>query len=156
MTVAGLQFDHAWLEDANGRVVDPTPSYADMADGARTYFAGPRWTLSEVLALFTPDGADLPTPLLRPSADLSPRRETWIRAKIAAFRHASALHHARTGRPAIEPVDEGAMLEGLLGCYWAEWVLEAGRTTALRWNLPAWRVHNDSACEHYDAVLKHS
>lgn len=121
VTGAGLQFDHAWLEHA-GCVVDPTPSYAAMTDGACTYFVGPRWTLPEVLALFTSDDEDLPTPLLQPGTSLSPRREAWIRAKLAAFRHVSALRHARTGRPAIAAEDEEAMLEGLLGCYWAKWV----------------------------------
>ncbi len=72
-----------------------------------------------MLGLFTPDDADLPTLFLRPSSELSARREAWNQVKIAAFRHASALHHARTGRPAIAPADEEAMLEGLLGCYWS-------------------------------------
>lgn len=70
----GLQFDHAWLERGAG-VVDLTPSYIAMPDGDCTYFAGPRWTLSDVLALFTPDNADLPTPLPQPGTPPSPRRE---------------------------------------------------------------------------------
>ncbi len=48
----GLSLDHAWVESAAG-VVDPTPVYAAMAEGACSHFAGPRWTLDKGLPLLS-------------------------------------------------------------------------------------------------------
>ncbi|MES3034923.1 MAG: hypothetical protein V4813_13070 [Gemmatimonadota bacterium] len=126
---SGLQFDHAWLERDAG-VVDPTTSYIEMPDGDCTYFAGRRWTLPEVLGLFTPDAPDNPTPLLQTGTAPSARREAWIAAKLAAFRHVSALHEHRTGDPAIRAEEHDAMLKGLLGSYGARWHLDTLRATS--------------------------
>lgn len=120
----GLQLDHAWL-DTDAGVIDPTPSYAEAANGACTYFAGPRWTLSEMLPLFAPENQHHHvTPMLSQDFVPSPRREAWIRAKLAAFRHASALHQMRSGHPAITADEHEATLQALLGSHWARRVLE--------------------------------
>ena len=116
----GIELDHAWLECAAG-VVDPTPSYAAMTDGECTYFAGPRWTLGDVFALFAPGQDVIVTPILHCDLTDSPRRQAWIGAKLAAFRHASALCLRRTGQTALATATAEMILEALLGSYWARW-----------------------------------
>ena len=119
----GLRFEHAWLETANG-VVDPTPIYAAMEEGACTYFAGPRWSLVEIDALFSAEQSDIETPILPFDLTDSPQRGASIEAKLAAYRHVSALHLRQTGQPAIAREQDEATLCGLLGSYWAGRVLE--------------------------------
>ena len=119
----GLRFEHAWLESAAG-VVDPTPAYAAMPEQACTYFPGPRWTLGDVHALFSPEQDDIDTPLLQPDISDSPHRQAWITATLAAFRHVSALHLQQTGRPAIPAEHHASMLDALIGSYWADRVRE--------------------------------
>ena len=126
----GIEFDHAWLETTAG-VVNPTPSYAAKSNGDCTYFAGPRWTLADVFALFAPKQDDLVTPILQFDLTDSPRRQAWIAAKLAAFRHKSALHLRQTGRPAIAPDTHGTMLEAILGTYWAQRTLERRKSVEL-------------------------
>lgn len=125
----GERFEHAWLETASG-VVDPTPVYAAMAAEACTYFAGPRWTLGEIHALLSAEEDEIVTPIL--GCDFTtdtPRRQAWIAATLAAFRHLSALHVHYLGRPAVPRDEDEATLESLIGRYWAERVLE-GRAGA--------------------------
>ena len=131
----GLKFDHAWLHSAAG-VVDPTPVYAAMAEGACTYFAGPRWTLGEIHARFSPEQDDIETPILGYDFSDTPHREAWIAATLAAFRHVSALHLRQTGQPAIPRADDEATLEGLLGSYWAQAVIKSCRNGANRTAAP--------------------
>ena len=69
----GLQLEHAWLEAAD-RVVDPTPVYSAMPEGDCTYFAGPRWTLAEIHALFASGQDDILTPVLPFDRVDSPQR----------------------------------------------------------------------------------
>lgn len=127
----GLKFDHAWLQSAAG-VVDPTPVYAAMPEGACTYFAGPRWTLDEIHALFSPDQDDIETPILRYDFSDTPQREAWIAATLEAFRHVSAMYLRQTGQPATARAEDEATLEGLLGRYWAQAVLKSCRNSADR------------------------
>lgn len=116
----GLLVEHAWLETEAG-VVDPTPRYATAENGACTYFPGPRWTFAEILPLFAPDNHDhRVTPLLSPDAGPSPHRKAWIRAKLAAFRHASAVSLSRTGHPALADDEHEETLERLLGSTWVK------------------------------------
>ncbi len=125
----GLSLDHAWLEYAAG-VVDPTPVYAAMAEGTCTYFAGPRWSLGEIHALFSSEQDEILTPILPFDVTDGPHREAWLAAKLSAFRHVSALHRRHTGQPAIARADDTATLEGLLGSYWAGQVLEGRASSA--------------------------
>jgi hypothetical protein len=113
------RFEHAWLETARG-VVDPTPVYAAMPKRACTYFAGPRRTLDEIQELFTPGKDAITTPLLGYDFTDTPRRRAWITATLTSFRHASALHLQRTGRPAIDEEQQGSMLDALIGRCWAD------------------------------------
>lgn len=120
----GLRLEHAWLETIQG-VVDPTPVYAAMREGTCTYFAGPRWTLGEIRALFSAEQDEIVTPILGYDLTDCPQRRAWITATLAAFRHVSALHVQQTGQPAIAPETHGAMLEAILGSYWAKRLREA-------------------------------
>ena len=127
---SGLRFEHAWLETATG-VVDPTPIYADMPAGVCTYFPGPKWALGEINALFSPKQDDIETPILGYDFTTdSPRRRAWIAAALASFRHLSALHVQYAGRPALPRDEDETTLEGLIGFYWAERVLD-GRPGAV-------------------------
>jgi len=119
----GLQVDHTRLE-IDGGVVDPTPRFAEAANGECTYFASPRWTRDEILELFTPDHEEhRVTPVLPPDkTQSSPPGEAWIRAKLAAFRHVSALYLMRTRHPAIVDDKHEATLERVLRSYWAQQV----------------------------------
>ena len=126
----GLQFEHAWLETADG-VVDPTPVYAKMPAGVCTYFPGPRWTFDEITALFSPDQDDIATPVLGNDFKTdTPRRQAWIAATLAAFRHLSALHVQYAGRPALPRDEDEAALESLIGSYWPERVKHARAASA--------------------------
>ncbi len=112
--------EHAWLETADGVVLDPTPRfYAQDADRA-TYFPALRWSLPETWTLLAEHGDSLTTPLAtyRP---LAGKRETaWRDAALAAARHRSALALARWGTPDFAGDDEMQALRAVLGVYWVD------------------------------------
>jgi hypothetical protein len=57
ITSFGLVTEHGWIEH-NGEVVDPTPTYAEQADGK--YFPGVRYTLPDLAKLMNRRGAKVP------------------------------------------------------------------------------------------------
>lgn len=47
VTEYGLVVEHGWVE-VDGRIIDPTPSWNEVEEGDRAYFAGVRYTLKEM------------------------------------------------------------------------------------------------------------
>ena len=116
--------EHAWIASADRVIVDPTLPHLEQVAQSWTYFPVFQWSMEELWSLFDRHGDTLESPVRQYLPMWGEEHESWLHATVAAWRHRSALHLKRTGKPLIAPADEEPTPDGIVGRYWLE---RAGR-----------------------------
>lgn len=108
-----LPMEHAWIEQPDGRVVDPTPAFCGSGSHETAYVPAFRYTPDHLRYLFTRCAA-MPLPLSRIGmADFSAFHHLdWQAATVTVWQHAEARHLGRHG-VSLFRCDEATMLNAL-------------------------------------------